>query len=137
MGHEASGTIHEASSEVSSLKVGDHVAIEPGHPCRRCTSCKAGRYNFCPRMTFAASPPYSHGMLTKYKSMPEDFCYKLPDFIGLDEGVIVEPLAVAVHVCRLADIRVGMDVIVFGAGTVGLLCASVSKAMGTRERLSP
>jgi len=49
----------------------------------------------------------------------------------------VEPLAVAVHVCRLADIRVGMDVIVFGAGTVGLLCASVSKAMGTRERLSP
>jgi len=99
-------------------------------------NCKAGRYNFCPGMTFAASPPYSHGMLTKYKSMPEDFCYKLPDFLGLDEAVIVEPLAVAVHVCRLADVRAGLDVVVFGAGTVGLLCASVSKAMGARKIIS-
>lgn len=136
MGHEASGTIHEVGSAVSSLKVGDRVAIEPGQPCRRCTTCKAGRYNFCARMAFAASPPYSHGMLTKYKSVPEDFCYKLPDFLGLDEGAIVEPLAVAVHVCRLADVRVGHDVIVFGAGTVGLLCASVSKAMGARKIIS-
>jgi len=136
MGHEASGTIHEVGSAVSSLKVGDRVAIEPGYPCRRCTTCKAGRYNFCPGMTFAASPPYSHGMLTKYKSMPEDFCYKLPDFLGLDEAVIVEPLAVAVHVCRLADIRIGQNVVVFGAGTVGLLCASVSKAMGAGKIIS-
>ncbi|KAH7355007.1 sorbitol dehydrogenase [Rhexocercosporidium sp. MPI-PUGE-AT-0058] len=136
MGHEASGTIHEVGTAVTSLKIGDKVAIEPGCPCRRCKSCRAGRYNLCPEMKFAADPPYSHGALTKYFKVPEDFCYKLPDFMGLDEGVLVEPLAVAVHASRLADVRSGQDVVIFGAGTIGLLCAAVAKAMGARKVVS-
>lgn len=87
-------------------------------------------------MRFAADPPHSHGALTKYFKMPEDYCYKLPDSMGLDEGVLVEPLAVAVHVARLADIKAGQDVVVFGAGTVGLLCAAVAKAMGAKKIIS-
>ena len=136
MGHEAAGTVHEIGSSVTTLKVGDRVAIEPGYPCRRCKACKAGRYNFCPNMIFAANPPSAHGALTKYFKMPEDFCYKIPDSMGLDEAVLVEPLAVAVHVARLADIKVGHDVVVFGAGTVGLLCAAVAKAMGASKIIS-
>ena len=66
MGHEASGTVHEIGSAVSSLKVGDNVAIEPGLPCRRCLPCKEGRYNLCSQMLFAADPPFSHGTLRKY-----------------------------------------------------------------------
>jgi D-xylulose reductase len=87
-------------------------------------------------MTFAASPPNSHGTLVKFFKIAEDFCYKLPESMGLDEGVLVEPLAVAVHVARLADIKVGQSVIVFGAGTVGLLCAAVAKAMGAANVIS-
>ncbi|KAH6676457.1 sorbitol dehydrogenase [Halenospora varia] len=136
MGHECSGTVHEVGSSVTTLKVGDKVAIEPGTPCRRCKNCKDGKYNLCPYMRFAASPPYSHGALTKFFKAPEDFCYKLPADMGLDEGVLVEPLAVAVHVARLADVRVGQDIVVFGAGTVGLLCAAVSKAMGAGRIIS-
>lgn len=137
MGHEASGVVWEVGNAVRSLKKGDRVAIEPGFPCRRCKNCKAGRYNLCPQMTFAADPPYSHGTLRKYYKLPEDFCYKLPDSVGLDEGVLVEPLAVAVHAAsRQADIKVGQDVVIFGAGTVGLLCAAVAKAMGAREIIS-
>jgi D-xylulose reductase len=49
---------------------------------------------------------------------------------------LVEPLAVAVHACRLADIRLGQDVIIFGSGTIGLLCAAVSKALGARQIIS-
>lgn len=136
MGHETSGTIHEIGTAVTSLKVGDEVAIEPGQPCRRCKTCKAGRYNLCPKMKFAADPPFSNGTLTKYFKLPEDFCYKLPSSMGLDEGVLVEPLAVAVHASRLADIKAGHSVVVFGAGTVGLLCAAVAKAMGARKVIS-
>jgi D-xylulose reductase len=66
MGHEASGTIHEIGSAVTSIKKGDRVAIEPGVPCRRCGVCKEGRYNLCPEMKFAADPPFSHGTLRKY-----------------------------------------------------------------------
>ena len=86
-------------------------------------------------MTFAASPGTlnSHGTLRKYFPIPEDFCYKLPDDSGLDEAVLVEPLAVAVHAARLADVRVGMNVVVFGAGTVGLLSSKVAIAMGAAK----
>jgi len=49
---------------------------------------------------------------------------------------LVEPLAVAVHVCRLADIRLGQDVIIFGSGTIGILCAAVSKALGAQQIIS-
>ena len=87
-------------------------------------------------MTFAASPPNSHGTLVKFFKIAEDFCYKLPESMGLDEGVLVEPLAVAVHIARQADIKVGQSVIVFGAGTVGLLSAAVAKAMGAANIIS-
>jgi len=62
--------------------------------------------------------------------------YRLPETLGLDEAVLVEPLAVAVHVTRLADIRVGQDVVIFGAGTIGLLSAAVAKSMGVRTIIS-
>jgi D-xylulose reductase len=136
MGHECSGTIHSVGSSVTSLSPGDRVAIEPGYPCRRCRTCKAGRYNFCAAMQFAACPPASHGALVKFYKIPEDFCYKLPAGMGLNEGVLVEPLAVAVHVARLADVKVGQNVVVFGAGTVGLLCAAVAKSMGAARIIS-
>ncbi|TVY57203.1 putative D-xylulose reductase A [Lachnellula suecica] len=136
MGHEASGMVWHVGSAVTSLRKGDRVAVEPGFPCRRCKSCKAGTYNLCPQMTFAASPPNSHGTLRKYYKIPVDFCYKLPEFIGLDEGVLMEPLSVAVHASRLADIKIGQDFVIFGAGTVGLLCAAVAKAMGAKNIIS-
>jgi D-xylulose reductase len=133
MGHEATGVVHSVGTAVTTLKEGDRVAIEPGFPCRRCKTCKDGHYNLCAKMAFAASPPSSHGALTKYYKIPEDFCYKLPESMGLDEGALVEPLAVAVHIVRLANVQVGQDVVVFGAGTIGLLCAAVSKAFGAKN----
>ena len=72
----------------------------------------------------------------KYFKMPEDFCYKIPETMGLDEAVLVEPLSVAAHVARLADIKIGQDVVIFGAGTIGLLCAAVARSMGARKIIS-
>lgn len=62
IGHECAGVIEEVGSEVTSLAVGDRVAIEPGISCRRCKHCKGGRYNLCPDMKFFATPPV-HGSL--------------------------------------------------------------------------
>ncbi|KAE8372501.1 chaperonin 10-like protein [Aspergillus bertholletiae] len=130
MGHEASGVIYAVGSDVTTLVPGDRVAIEPGYPCRRCARCKLGRYNLCPKMKFAADPPYTHGTLTKYFKLPADFCYKIPDSMSLSDAVLMEPLAVAVHAVRLADVKLGNRVIVFGAGTVGLFCAAVAREFG-------
>ncbi|MCJ1472224.1 hypothetical protein MMC13_000871 [Lambiella insularis] len=133
MGHEAAGTVVSVGEGVTTLVPGDRVAIEPGIPCRRCSNCKAGRYHFCGDMQFAASPPTTHGTLTKFFKAPVDFCYKLPDSMSLQEGVLLEPLAVAVHAVRLAQIGPGVNVVVFGAGPVGLLCGAVVKAFGASK----
>lgn len=131
MGHEGSGTIAAVGSAVTHLTPGDRVAIEPGYPCRRCPVCKAGRYNLCRGMKFAAAPQDArHGLLSKFFVMPADFVYKVSETVGLDEAVLVEPLAVGVHVVRLADVRPGQSVVVMGSGTIGLMCAAAAKAWG-------
>ncbi|KAF1988653.1 hypothetical protein K402DRAFT_411547 [Aulographum hederae CBS 113979] len=135
LGHESSGTIHSIGSSVTTLQPGDIVAVEPGVPCRRCAPCKAGKYNLCPDMRFAATPPYD-GTLCKYYAVPEDFCYKLPQGMSAEEGALVEPLAVGVHVTRQADVKPGDNVVVWGAGPVGLLCCAVAKAFGANEIVS-
>ncbi|KZF21989.1 putative D-xylulose reductase A [Xylona heveae TC161] len=132
LGHESSGVIAEVGSAVTTLKPGDRVAMEPGVPCRRCVRCKEGGYNLCPDMKFAATPPYD-GTLAKYYVLPEDFCYKLGDNMSLEEGAMVEPLSVAIHVSRQGQIKPGQSVVIFGAGPIGLLCCGVAKALGAKK----
>lgn len=132
LGHESAGIVSKVGDAVTSLKVGDRVAMEPGIPCRRCVRCKEGNYNLCVDMRFAATPPYD-GTLAKYYKLPEDFCYKLPDSVSLEEGALVEPLAVGVHITRQGGVKPGQSVVVFGAGPVGLLCMAVAKAYGASK----
>ncbi|EPS30874.1 putative D-xylulose reductase A [Penicillium oxalicum] len=132
LGHESAGVITQVGSAVTSLKVGDRVAMEPGICCRRCPPCKSGKYNLCENMEFAATPPFD-GTLAKYYVLPEDFCYKLPESMSLQEGALMEPLSVAVHIVRQARVSPGQSVVVFGAGPVGLLCCAVAKAFGATK----
>ncbi|KAF1944657.1 hypothetical protein EJ02DRAFT_340559, partial [Clathrospora elynae] len=132
LGHESAGIVHKIGDKVKTLKVGDQVAMEPGVPCRRCVRCKDGKYNLCPDMAFAATPPYD-GTLARYYTLPEDYCYKLPENMSMEEGALIEPTAVAVHITRQAGIKPGDTVVVFGAGPVGLLCCAVAKAYGAKK----
>lgn len=132
LGHESSGVISAVGSSVTTLKEGDRVAMEPGIPCRRCEPCKAGKYNLCENMQFAATPP-NDGTLAKYYVLPEDFCYKVPESISLQEAAVMEPLGVAVHIVRQAAVSPGQSVVVFGAGPVGLLCCAAARAFGAAK----
>ena len=135
LGHESAGTVIEVGSAVTTLRPGDTVALEPGYPCRRCANCLGGFYNLCPKMAFAATPPYD-GTLTGFWVAPDDFCYKLPDNVTLQEGALIEPLAVAVHIVKQARITPGQSVVVMGAGPVGLLCAAVARSFGATKVVS-
>ena len=160
MGHEASATVLETGASVpaSTLVPGDNVAIEPGIPCRSCARCSEGLYNLCFDMRFAASfyeetdntdvvadssasksestsvVRQTPGTLSKYYVLPATLCYRLPNHISLQEGVLVEPLAVAVHAVRLARISPQTkSVLITGAGTIGLCVAAVSAAYGVAQ----
>ena len=83
-------------------------------------------------MAFAATPPFD-GTLVKYYVLPEDLCYKLPEHVSQEEGALLEPLAVAVHLVRQSSLKYGDSIVVFGAGPVGLLCCAVARAFGARK----
>lgn len=118
IGHEASGVVHKLGKNVKSLAVGDRVAIEPGVPCRICEFCKGGKYNLCPEMAFCATPPFD-GNLRRFYAHAADFCFKLPDHVTMEEGALLEPLSVGVHACRRAEVSLGDNLLILGAGPIG------------------
>ncbi|KAG5724994.1 D-xylulose reductase A [Termitomyces sp. T112] len=130
LGHESSGIVAKVGPDVKHLKVGDRVAMEPGATCKRCDVCKSGRYELCPDIIFAATPPYD-GTLGRYYRLPADLAFPLPNNVSLEDGAMIEPLAVGVHsVSNLGGFRANQSIVVFGCGPVGLLCMAVAKALG-------
>jgi D-xylulose reductase len=88
----------------------------------------------CPDMSFAATPPIIYGTLARYYVLPADLCHPLADTVSFEDGAMMEPLAVGVHsVHTLGKCQSDQNVIVFGAGPVGLLCMAVAKALGARR----
>lgn len=132
IGHESSGIVHKVGKTVKHLKVGDRVAIEPGVPCRVCDHCKQGRYNLCQDVIFCATPPVN-GNLTRYYAHAADFCFKLPDHVTMEEGALLEPLSVGVHACKRGNVKLGSNVLIFGAGPIGLSALVAAQSMGANK----
>jgi D-xylulose reductase len=131
LGHESSGVVIATGSKVTKLTPGDRIAMEPGVPCRRCAYCRDGSYHLCGSMIFAATPPWD-GTLAKYYINASDFCYKIPESMTLEEGAMVEPVAVACAITKTAALRAHQSVLVLGCGPIGVLCQAVARECGVR-----
>ena len=129
LGHECAGEVVRIGQNVRHVVIGDHVAVEPGVPCRRCRSCKSGRYNLCPDVRFLATPPIN-GAFAEYVASPCDFVYKLPESMTFAEGALIEPLAVGLHAAKRGQVIPGDTVVILGAGTIGLMALQAVKAYG-------
>lgn len=132
LGHECAGTIVGIGPEVKNLEIGDKVALEPGITCGQCEFCKTGRYNLCPDVQFLATPPVQ-GCYENYIAFPENMCFKLPENISTKEGALVEPLAVGLHAAAQGQIGLGDQVIILGAGCIGLVTLLACKASGATD----
>jgi len=129
LGHEAAGTVTQIGPEVTHLKVGDRVCMEPGIPDADSRPTRLGMYNLDPAVRFWATPPV-HGCLRSSVIHPAAFTFKLPDPVGFDEGAMVEPLAVGMHAVNKAKIKPGDVAVVMGAGPIGTLTAMAAIAGG-------
>jgi L-iditol 2-dehydrogenase len=129
LGHELSGRITAVGEGVDPARIGQRVAVEPQHPCRRCKQCKAGRYNLCPEMQFYATPPID-GAFCKYVVIDEDFAHAVPDSMSDDAAALLEPLSVAITTMRKAGIVPGSSILIAGAGPIGVICAQAARAFG-------
>ncbi|MCL6548443.1 MAG: NAD(P)-dependent alcohol dehydrogenase [Alicyclobacillus sp.] len=132
LGHECAGVVAAVGSQVTRVKPGDRVAVEPGVTCGRCDACKAGRYNLCPKVEFLASPPVD-GAFVQYLKHPADLLFPIPDELSFEEAALVEPFSVGIHACKRAGVQAGARVAVMGMGPVGLLTVVAARAFGASE----
>lgn len=129
LGHEAAGQIVAVGASVTSLKVGDRVAMEPGIPDWTSRASQMGLYNLDPAVRFWATPPI-HGCLTPEVVHPANLTFKLPDNVSYQEGAFVEPLAIGMQAVSKARIQPGQVAVVLGAGTIGMMTALAALAAG-------
>ncbi len=129
LGHEAAGDVIAVGSEVSHLKIGDRVCMEPGIPDPNSKASKLGIYNVDPAVRFWATPPI-HGCLTPEVVHPAAFTYKIPDNVSYGEGALVEPFAIGMQAALRAKIKPGDVAAVIGSGTIGMMVALAALAGG-------
>ncbi len=129
LGHEASGTVAEVGCEVTHLRPGDRVCMEPGIPQLDSRAVREGIYNLDPAVRFWATPPI-HGCLTPYVVHPAAFTFRLPDNVSFAEGAIVEPLAIGLQAAKKAALKPGDVAVVVGAGTIGAMTVLAALAGG-------
>lgn len=132
LGHESAGKIVELGEGVTQHTVGERVTLEPGVPDGVCRECRAGRYNLCPNVRFFATPPID-GAFTNYVTIHEDFAFRLPESLSNEVGALMEPLSVGIWACWKGEVTAGDNVLVTGAGPIGLLAMQVARALGAAE----
>ncbi|HYY29907.1 MAG TPA: NAD(P)-dependent alcohol dehydrogenase [Chthoniobacterales bacterium] len=132
LGHEAAGTVVEVGSQVTHLKPGDRVCMEPGIPDPNSRAARLGIYNLDPAVRFWATPPV-HGCLTPYVVHPAAYTFKLPPNVSFAEGAMVEPLAVGMQASVKAKIKPGDLAVVLGAGPIGTVTALAALAGGCSQ----
>ncbi|MFC1942556.1 2,3-butanediol dehydrogenase [Chloroflexota bacterium] len=131
VGHEFAGKVVEPGEGVTDFKVGERVTGLCYWACGECHFCKKGRYNLCLKSGFTGGN--KDGCMAEYRIAPDYSLYKLPDSVSDEIGVLVEPLAVAIHAIRLGKVHIGDTVAVVGDGTIGLCALLAARASGASE----
>lgn len=125
LGHEFSALTEE----------GQRVAVDPSIACGACEYCKRGDPNLCINLIFAGHGNQD-GAMREQLAWSDRCLYPIPDRISDAEGVMLEPLGIAIHAIDLAHLKVGMSVGVFGCGPIGLLILQLARLAGAAKIIS-
>lgn len=129
IGHEFMGEIVELGDGVAGLEVGQRVSGEGHITCGHCRNCRAGRRNFC--HNHVGLGVTRAGAFAEYLSLPAGNVFALPDHIDDEVGAILDPLGNATHTALSFDL-VGEDVLITGAGPIGVMATAISRHVGAR-----
>ncbi|MFZ0500263.1 MAG: L-threonine 3-dehydrogenase [Steroidobacteraceae bacterium] len=130
VGHEYYGRIVDVGSEVRGFKAGDRVSGEGHITCGHCRNCRAGRRHLC-RNTVGVGVNRP-GAFAQYLAIPADNAFKLTDSITDDVASILDPFGNATHTA-LAFNMVGEDVLITGAGPIGIMAVAIARFVGARH----
>ncbi|PHZ84473.1 L-threonine 3-dehydrogenase [Paremcibacter congregatus] len=130
VGHEFAGEIVEMGSEVQGLKIGQRVSAEGHVTCGHCRNCRAGKRHLCRNtMGIGVNRP---GSFAEYVAVPATNICPLPDGISDELGAILDPLGNAAHTALEFDL-VGEDVLITGAGPIGIMAVAIARQVGARN----
>jgi threonine 3-dehydrogenase len=130
IGHEFVGEVVELGSRVKNLKVGDRVSGEGHLVCSHCRNCRSGKMHLCPHtIGLGVNRP---GCFAEYLSFPAENLYVVPNGISDDQASFLDPLGNAVHTA-LSYSLIGEDVLITGAGPIGLMAVAIARHAGARN----
>jgi len=132
LGHEVAGVIVEVGSAVKNFAVGDRVSVHHHVPCYTCYYCRHGDYTLCDEFPKSNLDPCG---MAEYFRVPEDnvekgAILKLPNEVEFDEAALIEPIGCCIRGLNKAKVNAGDDVLIIGAGPVGLIMISLLKLFG-------
>lgn len=130
IGHEFAGEVVKTGSEVSSVKVGSHVTVNPVMGCGVCRICLKGRSNVCNDLKVIGV--HEDGGFREYVVVPEANCFEISPNMSWEKAAIVEPYTVAAQVTSRGGVSEGDTVLILGAGQIALTVLQVCKLLGAR-----
>lgn len=136
LGHEIAGEISAVGTKVTTLNIGDRVAVNPSLPCRVCVYCQKGQQNHCLDMLFYGSAmrmPHVQGAFRQSLVALESQCHKIASGVSLEEAAFAEPFAVTLHAIARAGPLTNRNVLVTGCGPIGALAIIAARAHGARD----
>jgi L-iditol 2-dehydrogenase len=123
MGHEASGVITDTGKNVSGWQAGDRVTFDSTIYCGECDYCREGMINLCDRrrvLGVSCEDYRQNGAFAEFVAVPPRILYRLPEGLSFEHAAMVEPFAIALHAIRRSPPALNDNVVVVGAGMIGL-----------------
>ena len=128
IGHEVAGEVVEVAPDETLFKAGERVIIEPYVYCGKCYPCSIGHTNCCEHLTVRGV--HIDGGMAEYISHPRHLLHKVPEGIPWHLAPLAEPLVIAMHAVRQAEVKAGQHIVITGAGQIGLLAAQYALTLG-------
>ncbi len=132
LGHEAVGLVTEIGADVENVSVGDMAVVRPSRPCFDCELCRKGLHTYCSNLTHsgsAATMPHMDGLFAEQVVIHSSQAFPITN-CSPQAAAFAEPLAVAINGVKRINRIVGKNILVMGAGPIGILCAAVAKRFG-------
>lgn len=130
MGHEFAGEVVEVGAGVEAVQLGDTVTVNPLISCGRCASCRSGLAQYCAHKQILGI--HRPGAFAEFIAVPAQSCHIVSDTVL---GALVEPLACSIRAVRQARVGLGDNVVVIGAGIIGLFALRMASVMGAGRRI--
>lgn len=128
LGHEISGVVIKTGEQVRSFQPGDSVVLMPCISCGKCLACRHGKTNACSVLRLYGV--HEDGGLQEYITLPEKYFLKVPKGITSEHAALVEPFTIGMHSVRKLETTTGDQVLILGAGPIGVCCAMILRAIG-------